>query len=101
MDRSFWAAGAAVTFMFGPSSFLQLAATAPAPASPITQCDLPRYTALGDFLLSKYYREWIFVEFRLTLNALNGGYATFPAYRNVDIKRCTYDAYKQTSAKMA
>ena len=100
MDRSFWAAGAVVTFMFGPSSFLQLAATAPAPA-PITQCHLPQYTALGDFLLSKYYRESICVEFRLTLNALNDGYANFPAYRNVDIKRCTYDAYKQTSAKMA
>ena len=101
MDRSFWAAGAAVTFMFGPSSFLQLAATVPGPASPITQCHLPQYAALGDFLLSKDYRVLIFVESRLTLNALNEGCANFPAYHNVDIKRCTYEAYKQTSANMA
>lgn len=57
---------------------------------------LPEYTASGDLILPKGYREWIYVGSPLTPNALNGGHAAFPEYHNVYIEPGSYAIYKKT-----
>ena len=41
---------------------------------------LPQYTASGDLIPPKNFREWVYVGSPLTPNALNGGEAGFPEY---------------------
>lgn len=57
---------------------------------------LPQYTASGELILPKDYREWVFVGSPLTPNALNGGHAAFPEYHNVYIEPGSYAIYKKT-----
>ena len=57
---------------------------------------LPEYTASGDLVLPKNFREWVFVGSPLTPNALNGGHANFPEYHNVYIEPGSYESYKKT-----
>jgi hypothetical protein len=57
---------------------------------------LPEYTASGDLILPKNWREWVFVGSPLTPNALNGGQANFPEYHNVYIEPGSYAIYKKT-----
>jgi Cytochrome P460 len=57
---------------------------------------LPEYTASGDLVLPKNFREWIFVGSPLTPNALNGGQAGFPEYHNVYIEPGSYEIFKKT-----
>jgi hypothetical protein len=57
---------------------------------------LPEYTASGDLVLPKNFREWVYVGSPLTPNALNGGEAGFPEYHNVYIEPGSYEIYKQT-----
>ena len=70
---------------------------------------LPEYTASGDLLLPKNWREWVYVGSPLTPIALNGGKACpeepnppkpctgFPEYHNVYIEPGSYDIYKKTN----
>ena len=57
---------------------------------------LPQYTASGDLILPKNWREWVYVGSPLTPNALNGGHAGFPEYHNVYIEPGSYAIYKKT-----
>ena len=58
---------------------------------------LPEYTASGDLILPKNFREWVFVGSPLTPNALNGGKAGFPEFHNVYIEPGSYEIYKKTN----
>ena len=70
---------------------------------------LPEYTASGELILPKNWREWVFVGSPLTPIALNGGKACpegttssepctgFPEYHNVYIEPGSYEIYKQTN----
>jgi hypothetical protein len=71
---------------------------------------LPEYTASGDLVLPKNWREWVFVGDPLTPIALNGGKkcpepATaadqpctgFPEYHNVYIEPGSYAIYQRTN----
>ena len=58
---------------------------------------LPEYTASGDLVLPKNFREWVFVGSPLTPNALNNGQAGFPEYHNVYIEPGSYEIYKKTN----
>jgi hypothetical protein len=57
---------------------------------------LPEYTADGDLILPKNFREWIFVGAPLTPDGLNGGQEGFPEYHNVYIEPGSYAIYAQT-----
>jgi hypothetical protein len=57
---------------------------------------LPEYTASGDLIIPKNWREWVFVGSPLTPNALNGGNAGFPEYHNVYIEPSSYEIFKKT-----
>jgi hypothetical protein len=57
---------------------------------------LPEYTASGDLILPKNFREWVYVGSPLTPNALNGGKAGFPEFHNVYIEPGSYEIYKKT-----
>jgi hypothetical protein len=57
---------------------------------------LPQYTASGELILPKDYREWVFVGSPLTPNALNNGHSAFPEYHNVYIEPGSYAIYKKT-----
>jgi hypothetical protein len=57
---------------------------------------LPQYTASGELLLPKNYREWIYVGSPLTPDALNDGHAAFPEFHNVYIEPGSYAIYKKT-----
>lgn len=58
---------------------------------------LPEYTASGELILPKNWREWVFVGSPLTPNALNGGKAGFPEYHNVYIEPGSYEIFKKTN----
>jgi Cytochrome P460 len=74
-----------------------LGAQAPSTSSaPSKTCYPPEYTATGDLILPKNFREWVYVGSPLTPNALNGGQAGFPEYHNVYIEPCSYEQYKKT-----
>jgi len=62
-----------------------------------TRRQLPEYTADGDLVLPKNWREWVYVGSPLTPNALNGGMAGFPEYHNVYIEPGSYEIYKRTN----
>ena len=57
---------------------------------------LPEYDSLGDLVLPKNFREWVFVGSPLTPNALNNGAANFPKFHNVYIEPGSYKIYKET-----
>ena len=61
-----------------------------------TPRQLPEYTADGDLMLPKNWREWVFVGSPLTPNALNNGKAGFPEYHNVYIEPGSYEIFKKT-----
>jgi hypothetical protein len=61
-------------------------------------CYPPEYTASGELILPKNFREWVFVGSPFTPNALNDGHAGFPEYHNVYIEPCSYEQYKKTYA---
>ena len=81
--------GAAVVFARAPTGD----GTLPAQAR-----ELPQYTASGELILPKDYRQWVYVGSPLTPNALNGGHAAFPKYHNVYIEPGSYAIYKETGA---
>jgi hypothetical protein len=72
---------------------------------------LPEYTASGELILPKNWREWVFVGSPLTPIPLNGGKACpegttssssepctgFPEYHNVYIEPGSYEIYKRTN----
>jgi hypothetical protein len=58
---------------------------------------LPEYTASGELILPKNWREWVFVGSPLTPNALNEGKAGFPEYHNVYIEPGSYEIFKKTN----
>jgi hypothetical protein len=60
-----------------------------------TPRQLPEYTADGDLMLPKNWREWVFVGSPLTPNALNNGKAGFPEYHNVYIEPGSYEIFKK------
>jgi Cytochrome P460 len=81
------------------SGVITTALHAQAPSTINTQsktCYPPEYTATGDLILPKNFREWVCVGSPLTPNALNGGQAGFPEYHNVYIEPCSYEQYKKT-----
>jgi hypothetical protein len=80
--------GVAITAVFAQSSSGDGGATAAR--------YLPEYTASGDLILPKNFREWIYVGSPLTPNALNGGEANFPEFHNVYIEPGSYRIYKKT-----
>ena len=63
---------------------------------PARERQLPQYTASGDLMLPKNWREWVFVGDPLTPNALNSGKANFPEFHNVYIEPGSYAIYKKT-----
>ena len=66
-------------------------------ANPLVRSrQLPEYTASGELVLPKGYRNWIYVGSPLTPNALNSGHAAFPEYHNVYIEPGSYAIYKKT-----
>ena len=62
-----------------------------------SSCYPPQYTASGDLILPKNFREWVYVGSPLTPNALNGGKAGFPEFHNVYIEPCSYEKYNETN----
>ena len=91
----------AIVLGFAASTVLAAAAFAQsAPAeianSPDKSRELPQYTASGELVLPKDYRNWIYVGSPLTPNALNDGHAAFPEYHNVYIEPGSYAIYKKT-----
>lgn len=56
----------------------------------------PTWTADGQLVLPKNYREWVYLGSPLTPNALNGGAAGFPEYHNVYIQPAAYRIYRET-----
>ena len=72
-------------------------AASPESADPLVRSrELPEYTASGQLMLPKNWREWIWVGEPLTPNALNDGRAGFPEFHNVYIEPGSYAMYKQT-----
>jgi Cytochrome P460 len=84
------ASGVIVTAMFAQSLSSSNAQTTPPRY-------LPEYTATGDLILPKNWREWVFVGSPFTPNALNGGKAGFPEFHNVYIEPGSYEIYKKTN----
>jgi hypothetical protein len=58
---------------------------------------LPEYTASGELVLPKNWREWVYLGSPLTPNALNPPQAGFPEYHNVYIEPGSYEIYKRTN----
>lgn len=56
----------------------------------------PAWTADGQLVLPKGYREWVYLGSPLTPNALNDGAAGFPEYHNVYIQPQAFRAYRET-----
>ena len=89
---------------------VQWAGTSSAQA-PTRPRQLPEYTASGELVLPKDFREWVYVGSPLTPIALNGGKACteppeppvsgpctgFPEYHNVYIEPGSYEIYKRTN----
>jgi hypothetical protein len=93
---------AAIAVGFATSAVLVAVALAQPAASPenanppVRSRQLPEYTASGELVLPKGYRDWIYVGSPLTPNALNHGHATFPEYHNVYIEPGSYAIYQKT-----
>jgi hypothetical protein len=88
-------AGTAVgVCVLGTAAFAQSTSTGGVP--PTGSRYLPEYTASGELVLPKGYREWVYVGSPLTPNALNDGHANFPEFHNVYIEPGSYAIYKKT-----
>jgi hypothetical protein len=91
-----FALGLAASVVLVAAAFAQ-PAPSPENANPLVRSgQLPEYTASGELLLPKGYRDWIYVGSPLTPNALNNGHANFPEYHNVYIEPGSYAIYKKT-----
>jgi Cytochrome P460 len=80
----------------GASVYAQAPTATADNGAPIVTRYLPEYTASGELILPKNYRNWIFVGSPLTPNALNDGHANFPEYHNVYIEPGSFAIYKKT-----
>jgi hypothetical protein len=81
---------------FGVAVFAQAPSSSNNGNLPARTRYLPEYTASGELVLPKGYREWVYVGSPLTPNALNGGHAAFPEYHNVYIEPGSYAIYRKT-----
>ena len=97
MLRNFLVAGMVVgACMLETAAFAQSTSPAAGDALPSRTRYLPEYTASGELILPKNYREWVYVGSPLTPNALNDGHANFPEFHNVYIEPGSYAIYKKT-----
>jgi len=55
-----------------------------------------RYTAKGDLMMPKDYRQWVFVGAPVTPNDMNSGKAAFPEFHHVYIDPASFAAYRKT-----
>jgi hypothetical protein len=90
------ALGFAASTVLAAAVFGQSAPPAIIANPPEKSRELPEYTASGELVLPKGYRNWIYVGSPLTPNALNDGQAAFPEYHNVYIEPGSYAIYKKT-----
>ena len=90
------ALGFAASTVLAASAFAQSAPSAENANPLVRSRQLPEYTASGELVLPKDYRNWIYVGSPLTPNALNDGHAGFPEYHNVYIEPGSYAIYKKT-----
>jgi Cytochrome P460 len=97
MQRKILASMAVVAVGTLIATVVAVVAQAPPTESALTRTRyLPEYTASGDLVLPKNFREWVYVGSPLTPNALNGGKAGFPEFHNVYIEPGSYEIYKKT-----
>ena len=90
------ALGFAASTVLAAATFAQSTPPAEIANPPDKSRELPEYTASGELVLPKDYRNWIYVGSPLTPNALNDGHAGFPEYHNVYIEPGSYAIYKKT-----
>ena len=90
------ALGFAASTVLAAAVFAQSTPPAEIANPPDKSRELPEYTASGELVLPKDYRNWIYVGSPLTPNALNDGHAGFPEYHNVYIEPGSYAIYKKT-----
>ena len=90
------ALGFAASTVLAAAAFAQSTPPAEIANPPDKSRELPEYTASGELVLPKDYRNWIYVGSPLTPNALNDGHAGFPEYHNVYIEPGSYAIYKKT-----
>jgi hypothetical protein len=98
MLRKSQAVGVAVAVCtFAATAFAQTTSSSMTNVTlPAKQRQLPQYTASGDLVLPKDWRDWVFVGDPFTPNTLNGGKANFPEFHNVYIEPGSYAIYKKT-----
>lgn len=90
------ALGLAASVVLAAAAFAQSAPSSENANPLVRSRQLPEYTASGELILPKDYRDWIYVGSPLTPNALNHGHATFPEYHNVYVEPGSYAIYKKT-----
>ena len=56
----------------------------------------PQWTAQGELVQPKDFREWVFIGAPLTPNGLNDGKAGFPEFHNVYVQPSAFKAYPAT-----
>ena len=54
------------------------------------------YSAKGDLMMLKNYRQWVFVGAPVTPNDMNNGKAAFPEFHHVYIDPASFAIYKKT-----
>ena len=55
-----------------------------------------KYTAKGELIMPKNYRQWVFVGAPVTPNDMNDGKAAFPEFHHVYIDPASFAAYKKS-----
>lgn len=55
-----------------------------------------KYTAKGELIMPKDYRQWVFVGAPVTPNDMNDGKAAFPEFHHVYIDPASFATYKKT-----
>lgn len=90
------ALGLAASTVLAAAAFAQTTPPAKIANLPGGSRELPKYTASGELVLPKDYRNWVYVGSPLTPNALNEGHAAFPEYHNVYIEPGSYAIYRRT-----
>lgn len=55
-----------------------------------------KYTAKGELIMLKNYRQWVFIGAPVTPNDMNNGKATFPEFHNVYIDPASFAVYKKS-----
>ncbi len=56
----------------------------------------PEWTAKGELMLPKDFRQWVYLGAPFTPNALNDGKANFPEFHNVYVQPEAFKAYRET-----